>query len=275
MLHSKDIVTSSYAQIRRRFECKSLTGLSTGFVDYDCLTGGLQAGELLIVAARPGVGTTRLCLNFALNIGVGQRIPIAWFSLDVSREQIVQRMAGTLAEVDSNRIRTGYLYDTDWFKLDTAFSELGNSPIHVHDSTFIGASAISEECKKLIQEGTEVKLVFVDPVAHMSDGEKSVSLHLEELKSVAVELNVAVVAACHVASDLEERNDKRPRLLDLREAGVANVVGFIYSDEFYNPESLVRGEVELIIARNRDGQTGTLDLMCNHSTGKLRDKNVF
>lgn len=283
LVHIKDIVEESFAKIEERYENKdTLSGIPSGFYDLDTMTSGFQPSDLIIVAARPSMGKTALCLNFAQHIAVKHKLPVAVFSLEMSREQLVQRMLCSEAEIDANRLRTGLLHANDWQKLARAMGFLGEAPIFIDDSAVVTALEIRAKCRRLKAEHKSLGLIVIDYIQLMQ-GRKATDNRVQEvseisrsLKTLARELNVPVIALSQLSRAVESRQNKRPMLSDLRESGSieqdADIVMFIYRDEYYNPESEHRGEAEVIIAKQRNGPTGTVELLFQSSITRFLNK---
>lgn len=283
LVHIKHIVEASFQKIEQRYEQRdSLSGVPTGFYDLDALTSGFQSSDLIIVAARPSMGKTAFCLNIAQHIAVNTSTPVAIFSLEMGKEQLVMRMLCSEANIDSNRLRTGHLHTNDWTSLATAMGRLGEAPIFIDDSALVNALEIRAKCRRLKTEWKGLGLIIIDYIQLMQ-GRKQTDNRVQEvseisrsLKTLARELNVPVVALSQLSRAVEARQNKRPMLSDLRESGSieqdADVVMFIYRDEYYNPESEHRGEAEIIIAKQRNGPTGTVDLLYQSSQTKFLNK---
>lgn len=248
-----------------------ITGLQTGFRDLDYKTAGLQPSDLILIAARPAMGKTAFVLNLAEYIALHSQSTIAMFSLEMSKEQLVKRMLSMNSKVDSQRIRTGNLEDEDWGKLVDSVRRLGNSNLVIDDSSGITASEIHSKCRRLKME-KGLDLVIVDYLQLMSGGGKrrgdsrqqEISDISRALKVMARDLNVPVIALSQLSRAVEQRPDKKPMLSDLRESGAieqdADMVMFLYREEYYKPDSEKKGQAELIIAKQRSGPTGTVEL---------------
>ena len=246
-----------------------ITGLQTGFRDLDYKTAGLQPSDL--IAARPAMGKTAFVLNLAEYIALHSQSTIAMFSLEMSKEQLVKRMLSMNSKVDSQRIRTGNLEDEDWGKLVDSVRRLGNSNLVIDDSSGITASEIHSKCRRLKME-KGLDLVIIDYLQLMSGGGKrrgdsrqqEISDISRALKVMARDLNVPVIALSQLSRAVEQRPDKKPMLSDLRESGAieqdADMVMFLYREEYYKPDSEKKGQAELIIAKQRSGPTGTVEL---------------
>jgi replicative DNA helicase len=246
-----------------------VTGVSTGFTQMDQYTSGLQNSDLIILAARPSMGKTSFALNIARNAAVETNIPSAVFSLEMSKEQLAMRLLCAEARMDSSRLRTGFLSDNDLAALTDAADVLSRAPIYIDDTADISAMEIRAKARRLKME-KNLGLIVIDYVQLMKSRQNSERRDLEiseisrSLKALAKELNLPVVALSQLNRKLEERSDKRPQLSDLRESGAleqdADLVAFIYRDEVYNkdPNNPHRGKAEIILAKHRNGPTGTV-----------------
>ena len=246
-----------------------LTGLAAGFPDLDEMTAGFQQSNLIIVAARPSMGKSSLLNDFALNAAARQNTPVVIFSLEMSKEEVVQRFLASDAKVDSQRLRKGSLQEQDWGRLSAALGRLAEAPIFIDDSANISMMEMRAKCRRL-KARHGLGLVIVDYLQLMQSPRKSENRQQEvseisrNLKILARELGVPVICASQLNRGVEMRSDKRPMLGDLRESGAieqdADMVMFIYRDEIYNPDSEAKGEAELIVAKHRNGPTGTVRL---------------
>lgn len=283
LVHIKHIVESSFQKIEERYENRdSLSGIASGFYDLDALTSGFQQSDLIIVAARPSMGKTAFCLNIAQYAAIELNLPVAVFSLEMSKEQLVQRMLCSEARIDANRLRTGHMHTNDWTHLAMAMGRLGEAPIYIDDSALVNALEIRAKCRRLKSEMQGLGLVIVDYIQLMQ-GRRQTDNRVQEvseisrsLKTLAREINVPVIALSQLSRAVEARQNKRPMLSDLRESGSieqdADIVMFIYRDEYYNPDSEQRGEAEIIIAKQRNGPTGTVDLLFQSSITRFLNK---
>jgi replicative DNA helicase len=279
----KHIVEDSFAKIEERYENRdALSGAPSGFYDLDSITSGFQPSDLVILAARPSMGKTAFALNIAQNMAVAHNIPVAIFSLEMSKEQLVQRMLCSEANIDANRLRTGHLHNNDWSNLAMAMGRLGEAPIYIDDSAVVTALEIRAKCRRLKAEYKGLGLIMIDYIQLMQ-GRKATDNRVQEvseisrsLKTLARELSVPVIALSQLSRAVEARQNKRPMLSDLRESGSieqdADLVMFIYRDEYYNPESDKRGEAEIIIAKQRNGPVGTVDLLYQSSITRFLNK---
>ncbi len=248
----------------------NVTGIATGFIDLDYRTAGLQPSDLVLIAARPSMGKTAFVLNIAQYVAFRSNITTAIFSLEMSKEQLVNRLLALESHVDSQAIRTGNLEDTDWEKLIEGAGIIGKSNLIIDDVPGISIAELRSKCRKYKLE-QNLGLIIIDYLQLMSgQGRASDSRQQEisdisrSLKALARELNVPVVALSQLSRAVEQRPDKRPMLSDLRESGAieqdADVVMFIYRDEYYNKDSEKRGIAEIIIAKQRNGPVGTVEL---------------
>jgi replicative DNA helicase len=269
--HVKDIVKDSFKMIEQLYEKKeAITGVATGFEDFDKMTSGLQPSDLVIIAGRPSMGKTALALNMAGNAAIHSGHKVAIFSLEMSKEQLVQRLLCSEARVDSSRLRIGFLNDSDWPKLTRAAGSLSETHIYIDDMAAQTVLEMRAKCRRL-QKEKGLDLIVVDYLQLMRGGARSMDSREREisdisrsLKALAKELRVPVVALSQLNRSVESRQDKRPQLSDLRESGAleqdADVIAFVYRDEVYNKESPDKGQAELIIGKQRNGPIGTVRL---------------
>lgn len=268
----KEIIKETFQQVQSLGQKNStVTGVPTGYVDFDRLTSGLQPSDLIIIAGRPSMGKTAFALNIAANAAIRYHIPVAIFSLEMSKEQLATRMLCAEAKVDSQKVRAGFLGDHDWRLLTEAATVLSEAPIFIDDTPAISILEMRAKARRLKAEHS-IGLVIVDYLQLMKGKggkerrEQEISEISRSLKSLAKELNVPVVALSQLNRRVEEREDKRPRLADLRESGAieqdADLIVFLYRDEVYNKreDNPNRGLVELIIGKHRNGPTGTVKL---------------
>ncbi|MGB2927966.1 MAG: replicative DNA helicase [Desulfobacterales bacterium] len=244
-----------------------VTGVATGFTKFDELTAGLQKSDLVILAGRPGMGKTALALNIAKNAAVDANIPVAIFSLEMSKEQLSLRMLSSEARIDSSRLRRGFISQDDWIKITDSAGVLSQAPIFIDDSPNITALEIRAKSRRLKME-KDIGLIVIDYLQLMKSRASAERRDLEiseisrSLKALAKELNLPVVALSQLNRKLEDRSDKRPQLADLRESGAleqdADVVAFLYRDELYNKDenNPNKGKAELIVSKQRNGPTG-------------------
>ncbi|HNT90714.1 MAG TPA: replicative DNA helicase [Smithellaceae bacterium] len=268
----REIVKDSFRSIEDLFARKQLiTGVPTGFEKMDDLTSGLQKSELIIIAGRPSMGKTAFALNIAQYAAMEEQIPAAIFSLEMSKEQLAFRLLSSEAKVDSQRLRKGFLGETDWPKLTTAAGRLSEAPIFIDDTPGITVLEMKAKSRRL-KADQGLGLIIVDYIQLMRTGsyresrEQEISEISRSLKALAKELRVPVIALSQLNRKVEERPNRRPQMADLRESGAieqdADVIAFIYRDEVYNKsdDNPDKGIAEIIIAKQRNGPTGTVKL---------------
>ena len=249
----------------------TVTGIPSGFIDLDYRTAGLQPSDLILIAARPSMGKTAFVLNIAQYVAFHENMCTAIFSLEMSKEQLVNRLFSLESRVDAQALRTGNLSDADWEKLIEGAGTIGNSELIIDDTPGISISEMRSKCRKYKLEH-DLKLVIIDYLQLMSGSGKSTDSRQQEisdisrsLKALARELSVPVIALSQLSRAVEQRPDHRPMLSDLRESGAieqdADVVMFIYRDDYYNHDSDMKGISEIIIAKQRNGPIGTVNLV--------------
>jgi len=247
------------------------SGIPSGFVDLDRMTAGFQRSDLIIVAARPSVGKTAFALNIAQNVGVRAKETVAIFSLEMSAAQLVQRMICAEANVDATRMRTGNLEPDDWEKLTMAIGALSEAEIFIDDTPGITVADIRAKCRRLKKE-KGLGMILIDYLQLISgrgkageNRQQEVSEISRTLKQIARELEVPVIALSQLSRGVEQRQDKRPMMSDLRESGSieqdADIVSFLYRDDYYDKESEKKNIIEIIIAKQRNGPVGTVELV--------------
>ena len=268
----KDVLVESFTKLEELYNRKQhITGVPTGFTDLDYRTAGLHGSELILIAARPAMGKTAFALNLASNAALRGKTGVAIFSLEMSKDQLVNRMLCSEAMVDSNKMRTGKLEEDDWAKLAQAIGPLSEANVFIDDTPGITVMEIRTKCRKLKLE-KNIGLVIIDYLQLITgNGKKGGSREQEiseisrSLKILAKELNVPVIALSQLSRAVEQRPDHRPMLSDLRESGAieqdADIVMFLYRDDVYNKESEKKDIAEVIIAKQRGGTTGTVDLL--------------
>lgn len=270
--HIQPIAETVLAKVQEfaKRESHALTGLSTGFRDLDDKTSGLQPSDLIIVAARPSMGKTALCLTLAQNAAIIENAVVAVFSLEMSKEQLVMRMLSSEARVDAHRFRTGYLTRDEWGRLAEAIGTLSNAKIFIDDTPGISVLEMRAKTRRLFTEQKRLDLIVVDYMQLMSGGKRTESRQQEvsqisrELKGLAKEMQVPIIALSQLSRAPEARNPPKPMMSDLRESGSieqdADVVAFIYREDYYKPSEENAGIAELLIAKQRNGPTGTVKL---------------
>ncbi len=266
----KDVVLNALDKIEMASKTKgNVTGIPTGFIDLDYKTAGFQPSDLILVAARPSMGKTALVLNIAQHMAFREDVTVAVFSLEMSKEQLVNRLLSLESRVDSQSIRTGNLTDEDWSKLIEGAGVIGKSHLIIDDTPGISVTELRSKCRKFKMEHN-LGIIIIDYLQLMTGSKRSESRQQEisdisrSLKAVARELNVPVVALSQLSRAVEQRPDHRPMLSDLRESGAieqdADVVMFIYRDDYYNKDTAKPNVAEIIIAKQRNGAIGTIEL---------------
>ena len=268
----KEILIDTLTQLEQLYnQKKHVTGVPTGFASLDYKTAGLHNSDLILIAARPAMGKSAFALNIATNAAVRGKVPVAIFSLEMSKEQMVNRILCSEAMVDSNKVRTGKIEEQDWMKLAGALGPLSESEIYIDDTPGISVMEIRAKCRKLKLE-KNIGLVIIDylQLVQASNNKKGsreqeISEISRSLKILAKEINVPVIALSQLSRAPEQRPDHRPMLSDLRESGAieqdADIVMFLYRDDYYNQESEKKNVAEVIMAKHRAGSTGTVELL--------------
>ena len=266
----KEVVMNAINKIEQASRQKgSVTGIPTGFLDLDYQTAGLQPSDLVLIAARPSMGKTAFVLNIAQYIAFHENLCAAIFSLEMSKEQLVNRLFSLESRVDAQKLRTGNLQESEWEKLIEGAGIIGNSKLIIDDTPGISISELRSKCRKYKLEH-DLKIVIIDYLQLMTGSGRSESRQQEiseisrSLKALARELNVPVVALSQLSRAVEQRPDHRPMLSDLRESGAierdADVVMFIYRDDYYNKDTELKNISEIIVAKQRNGPIGTIQL---------------
>lgn len=264
------VVEVTLDKITKLYENKAgLTGLPTGFRDLDRMTSGLQPSDLILVAARPSMGKTAFTLNIAQNVGVRQHKTVAFFSLEMSQEQLVQRLLCQIAHIDSQKLRTGQLNsDEEWIRLTDACDKLYESPIYIDDTPGISVAEMRSKARRLKSEHG-LDLIIVDYLQLMQgrnaeSRQQEISEISRSLKALARELKVPLIALSQLSRSVESRQDKRPMLSDLRESGAleqdADIVSFLYREDYYDKETENQHITEVILAKHRNGPVGSVKL---------------
>ncbi|MBN1586297.1 MAG: replicative DNA helicase [Candidatus Omnitrophica bacterium] len=277
----KDIIRNSIETIDNLYQNKSyVTGLATGFKDLDGITSGFQKSDLVVVAGRPSMGKTAFALSIAEHAGVELQRPVALFSLEMSKEQLVQRLLCSQAKVDAHKVRTGFLSEQDWYKLTQAATRLSEAPIFIDDTPNVSGLEIRAKARRL-QSRHQIELIVVDYIQLMRGGARAESRQQEiseisrSLKALARELGVPVIGISQLSRAVESRQDRRPQLSDLRESGAieqdADVVILLLREEYYNPTEENRGKAEAIVAKQRNGPVGTVQLAFLKECARFED----
>lgn len=287
---SREVLKSAISQLETLSKNDSdVTGVPTGFYDFDKLTSGLHPNELIIIAARPAMGKTAFALNIAVNAALATNKAVAIFNLEMGAEQLMFRMLSAASSVEGNKLKTGKLSHDDWKKINEATSELGDAPIFIEDTPGITIGEIRAKCRRLASAGN-LGLIVIDYLQLISGGpgygnnrQQEVSDISRSLKTMAMELGVPVIALAQLSRNVEGRENKRPIMSDLRESGSieqdADIVSFLYRDDYYtkqvdNPDGVSISE--LIIGKHRNGATGTIELLFEKNISNFRNyvKNV-
>lgn len=258
------------------------TGIRTGFYDLDNMTRGLQKKQVIIIAGRPGCGKSAFSLNIGLNAAINNKNSVALFSLEMGAEEIIKRMFGCVGKIDGDVLKTGKLKNTDWKKWNEAMSELSDTKFYIDDSSGLTVSEIRRKCRKLKNSEDGLDLIIIDYLQLLSSSAKyagqrvqEVSEISREIKRLAMELDVPVIALAQLSRGVEQRkgDDKKPKLSDLRESGSieqdADIVLFLYSDEYGKYDGNINRPMELLVAKHRAGSTGTINLVFKMNTGSF------
>lgn len=268
----KDVLVGTFAELEKLYNQKGyITGVETGFTDLDYKTSGFHKSDLIIIAARPAMGKSAFAINLATHAATNSNTPVVIFNLEMSKEQVANRILCSEAMVDSNKIRTGKIDDNEWIKLANASGRLAEAPIYIDDTPGISIMEIRARCRKLKLE-RDIGLVVIDYLQLVQgSGKKNASREQEiseisrSLKILAKELDIPVIALSQLSRGAEKRDDKRPMLSDLRESGAieqdADIVMFLYRDDYYNEDSEKKNIAEVILAKHRGGSTGTVELL--------------
>ncbi|MBV9385312.1 MAG: replicative DNA helicase [Chroococcidiopsidaceae cyanobacterium CP_BM_ER_R8_30] len=265
-----DTLIATFQDIESRHQGVALPGLPCGFYDLDAMTGGFQRSDLIIVAGRPSMGKTSFALGLAHNIAAFHKLPVAIFSLEMSKEQLVQRLLASEAGIESNRLRAGRVSQNEWEPLSRAIGILSDMPIFIDDTPNITVTEMRSQARRLqAEQGREMGLILLDYLQLMEgSGDNRVqelSRITRSLKGLARELNVPIIALSQLSRQVEARNNKRPMMSDLRESGSieqdADLVIMLYRDSYYNPDSPDRNIAEIIVTKHRNGPTGVVKLL--------------
>jgi replicative DNA helicase len=281
----RDVVIETFDMIEQLYKNKGrMTGVPTGFLDLDEMTSGFQPSDLIIIAARPSMGKTSFALNIAQYAAIREKVPVAIFSLEMSKEQLVQRMLCAEAHIDSHKLRTGNLDEDDWPKLARAMGPLSEAPIFIDDTPGINIMEMRAKARRLKAE-KGLGLILIDYLQLMQgrgnseNRQQEISEISRSLKALARELRVPVVALSQLSRAPEMRQDHRPILSDLRESGSqeqdSDLVAFLYRDEYYHPDTDKKNIAEVIIAKQRNGPTGVIELVWLDKYTKFANKAKY
>ena len=260
------------------------TGIRTGYYDFDKITRGLQKNQVIIIAGRPGSGKSAFALNIALNAAIKEKKSVAFFSLEMGSDEIVKRMFGCLGKIDGDVLKTGKLKNTDWKKWNEAMSELSDAKFYLDDSGGISVSEIRRKCRKLKNSEDGLDLIVIDYLQLLSSSAKYAGQRVQEvseisrdIKKLAMELQIPVIALAQLSRSVEQRRgeDSKPKLSDLRESGSieqdADIVLFLHSDEYGKYTGNLNRKIELLIAKHRAGNTGSVELIFKMNTGSFEN----
>ena len=267
----KGILAKAVDKIQELYEKGgSVTGVSTGFIDLDQMTAGLQPADLIIVAGRPSMGKTTFAMNIAENVAIKEQLPVAVFSMEMPGDHLAMRMMSSLGRIDQHRLRIGQLEDEEWPRMTSAINILAGTKLFIDDTPALSPTDLKARARRLVRENGQLGLIVIDYLQLMQcpgAGENrtaEISEISRSLKGLAKELNVPVIALSQLNRNLEQRPNKRPVMSDLRESGSleqdADVIIFIYRDEVYNEDSADKGTAEIIIGKQRNGPIGTIRL---------------
>ena len=271
LLPIKDILVDTFNRLEELYNSKGfITGIPTGFSDLDYKLSGLQNSDLILVAARPAMGKSAFALNIAQHAAIHSRVPVAIFNLEMSKEQMVSRILCSEAMVDGQKMRTGQLEDDDWQKIARSLGPLSDAPIYIDDTPGTSIMEIRAKCRRLKLE-KNLGLVVIDYLQLMQGRGRSENRQQEiseisrSLKILAKEINVPIITCAQLSRAPEARADHRPMLSDLRESGAieqdADIVMFLYRDDYYNPDTEKKNIAEIIVSKHRSGSTGTVELV--------------
>lgn len=279
-----EVLTEVQANLERLAANKGkISGLSSGFYDFDDLTDGFHENELVIIAARPSMGKTALALNVAMNVALQSKKSVIIFTLEMRAEQLVNRMISSLGQIDAKKLQSGNLQNQDWKRVNEAMSQLAELNIYIDDSPGVTIGDIKAKSRRIASQDSNLGMILIDYLTliggmsrYAGNRQQEVSEISRALKTLALELKIPVVCLAQLSRTVESREDKRPVLSDLRESGSieqdADIVAFIYRDDYYNPENKIddnMSKTELIIRKNRSGKIGTAELLFKKNTGSF------
>ena len=277
----KEVLIKTESDLEKLAQSKGeITGLATGWYDFDKLTTGLHENEFIIIAARPAMGKTAFALNMATHIAMTQKKSVALFNLEMGAEQLALRILSSVGQIEGFKMRTGNLMNTDWKRLNEATAQLADTNLFIDDTPGITIGEIRAKCRRLASSDKGLGIVIIDYLQLISGGknyganiQQEVSDISRSLKTLAMELHVPVIALAQLSRGVEAREDKRPIMSDLRESGSieqdADIVSFLYRDDYYNKEARREDDSsisELIIAKHRNGPTATIELLFKKNT---------
>lgn len=277
----QEVLFKTQSDLEKLSQTKNeITGIATGFYDLDRITSGLHENELIIIAARPGMGKTAFALNLLVNMSINSNKPVALFNMEMGAEQLALRMLSSAGQIDMGKLRNARFDNNDWKRINEAISRLADTKIYIDDTAGMTISEIRAKCRRLASSSDGLAAVIIDYLQLISGSSRYAGQRQQEvseisrsLKTMAMELNIPVIALAQLSRNVEGREDKRPLLSDLRESGSieqdADIVAFLYREDYYNKEAAVdenTSRSELIIAKHRNGPTGTIDLIFKRNT---------
>jgi replicative DNA helicase len=281
---SAELLTKVFFELKQKSLKNKLPGLQSGFKSLDLLTSGFQTSDLIIIAGRPGMGKTGLCLNIMTSIVKTYKLPVVFFSLEMGKEQLMYRLLSTETEISSTNLKTGNINKEEWVKLSLAIKKFSLLPIFIDDTANISIQTIRLQLKKIFFEETKIGLVIIDYLQLMQNSQSKIENRVQELsqitrslKSIAKEFNIPLIALSQLSRSVETRTNKRPQLSDLRESGSieqdADLVLMLFRENYYNSKQQQQQQelAELIIAKHRNGPSGTIELKFNAEFIKFSD----
>ena len=282
----QDVLFKAQADLEKLSSLKSdITGVPSGYYDIDKLTSGFHENELIILAARPAMGKTAFALNMAVNMALNSKKSVALFNMEMGAEQLISRMLSSVGQIEAHKLRTGKLEHKDWKRVNESISRLADTKIYIDDTPGITVSEMRAKCRRLANSSDGLDIVIIDYLQLISGSSRYIGQRQQEvseisrsLKTMAMELNVPVIALAQLSRSVEGREEKRPLLSDLRESGSieqdADIVAFLYRDDYYNKESAIdenTSKSEFIIAKHRNGPTATVNLVFKRNTSSFFD----
>jgi replicative DNA helicase len=285
LISSAELLNEIFIDLKEKFLNCNLSGLRSGFQDLDAIIQGFQKSDLIIIAGRPSMGKTALSLNILINVIKYSKLPIVFFSLEMSKEQIMYRLLSMETNVNQMRLRNGKLSQNDWIKINKMVSILSKLPLFIDDTSDLSIPNIRSKIKTLMFEQTEIGLVIIDYLQLMQNSKSKVENRVQELsqitrslKIIAREFNIPIIALSQLSRNVENRVEKKPMLSDLRESGSieqdADLVLMLYRKHYYNSNNLDESnEIELIIAKQRNGPIGSVKLQFDEKSNKFTDIN--
>lgn len=280
----QDVLFKAQADLEKLSSTKGeITGVPSGYYDIDRLTTGFHENELIIIAARPAMGKTAFALNMAVNVAMNAKKTVALFNMEMGAEQLISRMISSVGQIEASKLRTGKLEHQDWKRVNEAISRLADTKIFIDDTPGMTVSEIRAKCRRLANSEDGLDIVIIDYLQLISGSSRYAGQRQQEvseisrsLKTMAMELNVPVIALAQLSRSVEGREDKRPLLSDLRESGSieqdADIVAFLYRDDYYNKETAIdenTSKSEFIISKHRNGPTATINLIFKRNTSSF------